>query len=279
MPTTEIPITAIQPDPQQPRKAFDSQAISSLAASIKRNGLINPITVRRTDKGFVIVAGERRWLAAKKAGVQAIECRVLNTSAEDAKGQILAENLHRRDLNGVEEAEGIVEFQRVHGLTVEQTAEALDLLPAQVSACQRIVDLPDSVKIAAALARMPRSQMTALFRDKEPAEMLQKIHDLKNQIITGTGGGRRRSSNADDRKDDVPAAAAKLVRMLSKDHHLEGKLEREKAGYVLKIYLPNPAALQNLLGALTKRSEMLNGWGPVQPSRSKQIQPNPTKSK
>jgi ParB/RepB/Spo0J family partition protein len=106
----QIPTLAIKPDPNQPRKDFDSAALIELAESIRRNGLLQPIAIRKNGHGYIIIAGERRYRAVCSLGWEEIDCIVYEGSEKDAKELQLVENINRADLNPMEVAEAYQEF-------------------------------------------------------------------------------------------------------------------------------------------------------------------------
>ncbi len=115
----------IRPNPRQPRRIFDERGLRELAASIRRHGILQPLTVRRAGGGWELVAGERRLRAAKMAGLEAVPC--IETKADEGESALLAliENLQRRDLHYFEEAEAIAAYIRESGVTQEEAAAAL----------------------------------------------------------------------------------------------------------------------------------------------------------
>ncbi len=144
---SELPVKSIEPNPNQPRKAFSQQAMDELAESIRQHGVITPITVRETKKGrYQIIAGERRWRAARQAGLEHIPAMVLQ--AEDGKVMELAliENLQRQDLNPIEEAEGYELLMRQFGLTQEEVAHRVVKSRPAVANALRLLALPDEVR-------------------------------------------------------------------------------------------------------------------------------------
>ena len=118
-----LPLREIEPDPEQPRKTFDEQALGELAASIAEHGLLQPIAVRPHGVGrYLIVAGERRWRASRMAGLTEVPVIVKDVTDEQAMELALVENLQREDLDPVEEAAGIRELMTRCDLTQEQAA-------------------------------------------------------------------------------------------------------------------------------------------------------------
>lgn len=139
-------VSEIEPNPTQPRKHFDPEALAQLADSIARHGLLQPIAVRETDSGFYqIIAGERRWRAAKMAGL--IEIPAIQYDMDDRKAAELAliENLQREDLNPIEEALAFRSLIRDYGMTQEETAQQIGKSRSAVANSMRLLELPDAV--------------------------------------------------------------------------------------------------------------------------------------
>lgn len=140
-----LPIEQIRPNPAQPRKIFEPEALRELAASIERYGILQPLTVRRSGGEYELVAGERRLRAAKLAGCTEVPCIFL--SVDDAQSGMVAlvENLQRRDLDYIEEAEGLLRLMRLYGLNQEQTAERVGKSQSAVANKLRLLRLSPAV--------------------------------------------------------------------------------------------------------------------------------------
>ena len=123
--TKKLPLAKIEPNPDQPRKVFDQVSLDELAESIRLHGVITPITVRKGEKDgyYQIIAGERRWRAARQAGLEDIPAMVLEAGEDEVMELALIENLQRQDLNPIEEAEGYERLMKQFGLTQEQVAK------------------------------------------------------------------------------------------------------------------------------------------------------------
>lgn len=142
----EIPLSAIAPDPDQPRKFFDEEELQLLAQSIKDKGLINPILVRHNPEHpgtYIIIAGERRYRASLLAGLLSIGASV---STGDPAELSLVENVQRQDLNPVEEAEAIDSLMRSHGYTQEAVAAVLGKSRVAVTEILSILKLPEDIR-------------------------------------------------------------------------------------------------------------------------------------
>jgi ParB family chromosome partitioning protein len=143
----EVPLAEIQPNPSQPRTQFDEEALASLAASIRELGVIQPVLIRpRSDGGYELIAGERRWRAAKRAGLQAIPALVRTVADQSSLEQALVENLHRQDLNPLEEAGAYQQLIEDFGLTHDEVANRVGRSRAAVSNTLRLFQLPTAIQ-------------------------------------------------------------------------------------------------------------------------------------
>ena len=141
-----INLNDIKPNASQPRKVFDEEALSDLADSIKEHGVIQPILLRPSKKGYELVAGERRWRAARLAGLKEIPAIVRDLDEKTNAFYALIENVQREDLNAIEEAEGIKEIIDKYGLTQEETSKVVGKSRPYVSNALRLLSLPQEVK-------------------------------------------------------------------------------------------------------------------------------------
>lgn len=145
---TTLPLREIEPDPEQPRKKFDEDALADLAASIQENGLLQPIAVRpkRIGTGYLIIAGERRWRAARLAGLTEVPVLIKDVTDEQAAALALIENLQREDLDPIEVAEGCRQLIEKYGLTQETAAKRLGKSRSAVTNSLRLLGLPEDVR-------------------------------------------------------------------------------------------------------------------------------------
>lgn len=141
-----LSVADVMPNPGQPRKTFDKEALETLADSISKYGVLQPITVRRhTDGKYLIIAGERRWRAAQLAGLKDIPALVIEADDRLAAELALIENLQREDLNPIEEAEGYQSLITDYGFTQEEIAEAVGRGRATIANSVRLLDLNPQV--------------------------------------------------------------------------------------------------------------------------------------
>lgn len=142
----EIPLGQIQPNPKQPRQVFDEDELAELVHSIREFGLLQPIVVRETPEGFELIMGERRWRAASKAGLKQIPAIVRETSDADMLRDALLENIHRIQLNPLEEAAAYQQLLEEFGVTQEQLADRLGRSRPVITNAIRLLNLPVAVQ-------------------------------------------------------------------------------------------------------------------------------------
>ena len=142
-----LPISQVEPGLNQPRKRFDEQALADLADSIREHGIIQPLTVRRLNSGYYqIIAGERRWRAAKQAGLAEVPAVILEADDKKVMELGLIENLQREDLNPMEEAEGYLLLLTDYGMTQEEVARRMGKSRPAVANALRLTALPPAVR-------------------------------------------------------------------------------------------------------------------------------------
>lgn len=158
-----IPTNVIVPNPFQPRRDFDEETLAELAASIARHGILQPLLVRAHGTGYQLIAGERRWRAARRAGLPAVLCRVLELDDRAVFEATIEENLKRKDLGVLEKAQAFQDYLDRFGSTVEQLAAQLSLDRSTVSNYVRLLELPDEVKQALATEKITAGHARALL--------------------------------------------------------------------------------------------------------------------
>lgn len=142
-----VPLQRVEPNPLQPRRTFDGEALQALADSIAEHGIIQPITVRQLDSGYYqIIAGERRWRAARLAGLSEVPVVVIEADDKKAMELALIENLQRQDLNPIEEAQGYHSLINDYGMTQEQAASRVGKSRPAVANALRLLSLAPEVR-------------------------------------------------------------------------------------------------------------------------------------
>lgn len=142
----ELKITDIEPNKEQPRKNFNQEKLQALAESISQHGVVQPIIVKKKDKGYTIIAGERRWRAAKIAGLKTIPAIIKELSSRETMEIALIENLQREDLNPIEEAEAYQKLMDEHGLTQEALSKLVGKSRAAIANSVRLLTLSEKIK-------------------------------------------------------------------------------------------------------------------------------------
>jgi ParB family transcriptional regulator, chromosome partitioning protein len=175
----ELPIGSITPNPQQPRKDFDDAALRDLSASLRQSGVLQPVVVRRFGDGYQLVVGERRWRAAKLAGITRIPAVIREASDAESLELALVENLLREDLNPMEEAEAYQRLLAEFGWTQEELAQRVARDRSSVANCLRLLKLPELIQADLRAGRLTMGHARALLSLDSPAEQLR----LREQIL------------------------------------------------------------------------------------------------
>lgn len=179
-----IPNEQILPNPNQPRQVFDQGELVNLAISIRMNGILQPITVRQTEKGYELVSGERRLRASRIAGMASVPCIVIDVNTLKSAVFSLIENLQRQNLGYFEEAVAIEKLMRDFGLSQDEAARRLGKAPSTVSNKLRLLTLPEEVRAVLSENNLSERHARALLKLKEEEVMpiLKKIVDRKLNI-------------------------------------------------------------------------------------------------
>lgn len=175
-----IKVHDITPNVNQPRKIFNEEKLDELALSIKENGIIQPIVVRKKSKGYEIVAGERRWRASIKAGLDQVPCLIRELSDEQNMLIAIIENMQREDLNPIEEAEGLRQMTENFGLTQEQVSKSVGKSRPYITNSMRLLKLPDYIRESVADGRLSAAHGRTLV----PVEDENKRRTLWEKIIS-----------------------------------------------------------------------------------------------
>ena len=169
-----VPISKVEPREGQPRIKFDEDALAELAESIASYGILQPITVRKLDSGYYqIIAGERRWRAARIAGLKEVPVQIIEADDRRAMELALVENLQREDLDPIEEARGYRRLMDDFGLTQEEAAQAVGKSRPAVANSLRLLTLGKEVLALVSSGDLSAGHARALIALKDPAEQLQ----------------------------------------------------------------------------------------------------------
>lgn len=199
----ELPVDAIAPNPRQPRTVFDEEALAELVFSIKEIGLLQPVVVREIAPGsYELIAGERRLRASREAGLDRIPAIIRATDDDDLLRDALLENLHRANLNALEEAAAYQQLLSDFGCTQDELARRIGRSRPQVSNTLRLLKLPPDVQRRVAAGVLSAGHARALLSLDDPADMevlaariVQEglsVRSVEEIILVGDGDGRAR---------------------------------------------------------------------------------------
>ena len=249
----ELPVGSIRPNPYQPRTVFEEEGIRELAGSIRRHGILQPLTVRKRGEEWELIAGERRLRAAKLAGLEKVPC-VLSGADDDTSALLaLVENLQRRDLHYLEEAAAIAAYIRKTGVTQEEAAARLSRSPSALANKLRLLRLGEQCQSLLVEHHLTERHARALLRLEEEEERLKAVkliakHHLNvaqtEQYIEGRLAAMQ-STPAPRRAfilKDVRLFLNSLDRglRLVREAGIEAQAEREETeeGILLMIHIP-----------------------------------------
>ncbi len=249
---TRLGIEQIEPNPNQPRKVFDKEFLKALSDSIKKNGLIQPIIVKKTGAKYQIVAGERRWRASAQAGLKEVPVRVLE---KDSVFLPLVENLQRENLNPIELAQAYQKLLEEHKLTQKQLAQQLGLARATLANHLRILNLPREVRALILNKELSLAVAKILLQEtKASAQIKWARHFAKNK--TGVreaqsllAGKKRKSA---DRTKKQKLWQTQALNKIQSTQGVKAKLKFQKKGGELRLRFFSDEELRHLMDLLLK---------------------------
>ena len=176
----EIELSHIEPNPNQPRREFDEEALQELAASIREIGIIQPITLRKVaDDRYQIIAGERRWRASQLAGLKAIPAYIRTVEDENVMEMALIENIQREDLNAIEIALAYEHLAETTGMTQERISERVGKSRAAVTNYMRLLKLPAQVQMALKNKEIDMGHARALLALDSPSIQIKLFKEIQ----------------------------------------------------------------------------------------------------
>jgi len=257
----EVAVDRIDPNPFQPRRAFLPEKLKELADSIRASGVVQPVLLRRSGERYQLIAGERRWRAARQAGLTVIPALLREIGDRDALELALTENLLREDLNPLEAAQGYAALQQKHGLSHEEIAERLGLDRSTVTNTLRLLRLPPEVQrmieeraISAGHARalLGLESETAQLR---LAQLIVKqglsVRQAENLVALRGSKSSKKNEGVDAPKLDpnVRAAVLEMERALGTRVKVQGDEKRGK----IEISYYSPEDLNRIYEWIVKR--------------------------
>lgn len=233
----EVAIADIEPNPLQPRREFDEEALSELADSIAQLGVIQPITLKRREDGkYTIISGERRWRASQRAGLESLPAYIREVDDENLHAMALVENIQRQDLNAIEIALGMQRLIDECGLTQEAMAEKVGKKRSTVSNYMRLLNLPSEVQLAlkegiismghakAIAGIAPEEQLKALKKCIKKALSVRQMEMLARKLNEAPA----KSTANDD--EEYPESYSQLVDEFERVFAENISIKRTKSG-------------------------------------------------
>lgn len=203
----------VRPNLRQPRKEFDDDAISELSISIKEKGVLQPLIVRRSGSGYEIIAGERRWRAAQKAGVNKVPIIIKEATDGEAIELALIENLQRQDLNPMEEATGYRQLIEDFGLTHEDVAARIGKDRSTITNQLRLLKLPEEAQKALVQGEISAGHARALLSLESASDMKAALDAIRKQklsvrnteaLVKKMSGAAKKVAKAEETQDEDP---------------------------------------------------------------------------
>jgi ParB family chromosome partitioning protein len=251
----EIPVDRIHPNPRQPRKRFDPAGLDELTESIRASGVIQPIVVRREGDGYELIAGERRWRAAKQAGLERIPAVIRDATNAQSLEIALVENLLREDLNPIEAAEGYRQLLADFGWTQEQLGQRIGKDRSSVANALRLLKLPASIQDDLRGGRLTMGHALSLLALTSAEEQLK----LRDQILAHSWSVRATEADVKRRRPgggtphrrsaELAAFEGALQRALMTRVRIVGNDRRGR----IEIVYATPEELERLGGLLGGR--------------------------
>ncbi|MGN1030334.1 MAG: ParB/RepB/Spo0J family partition protein [Butyricicoccaceae bacterium] len=241
-----IPLRKIEPNKAQPRRTFEEEALQELENSIRRHGVLSPITVRATQNGFYqIIAGERRWRAARRAGLESIPAMVVEADDQTMMELAMIENLQREDLNPIEEAEGFRSLIDDFGMKQEVVAERVGRSRSAVANSLRLLSLSDEIRAMLSEGKLTAGHARAVLAIQDESKREQAAKTIaESGMSVRQAEAFAKKQNKPDKPDKQPVPSfevnyyediqKKLESSLGRKVHVSGK--KNKGTIELEFY-------------------------------------------
>jgi ParB family chromosome partitioning protein len=251
----DVPLESLEPNPYQPRTAMEPQALAELARSIRESGMVQPILVRPHGRGYQIIAGERRWRAARQAGLERVPVTVREVPDDQLLELALVENIQRAELTPVEEAQAYHRLQEEFSLTQEQVAVKVGKDRSTVANTLRLLRLPAEIRALIDARQLDAGHARALLAlddgesrlelAREAARRGLSVREVERRVALlrapPRGTAARRDANTRAAEEKLRAALGTRV-----------MISRRGRGGVIRVAFGNEAELQRLFEALVR---------------------------
>ncbi len=261
--TGEILLSKVKPNPDQPRTHFKPEEIEELASSIKKEGLLQPILVRKVGDHYQIIAGERRWQACKSLGMKTIPVRFWLADSDKALELALVENVQRSDLNPIEEAYGYKRLMERKGMTQSEVAQTVSKGRSTIANALRLLDLPEEAqqllfeeKISAGHARailsIPSAEGRKTLTNKLVAE---KLSVRETEAIARLLSGRDQSKEGAAKRLPTPPSFKKAARGLSRLLSAPVRVKTVQGKNKIEIQFKDEEELERIMEAISSNTQ------------------------
>jgi ParB family transcriptional regulator, chromosome partitioning protein len=258
----EIPVTAVSPNPRQPRRTFDEDALEELADSIREVGLLQPVVVRATGGGrYELIMGERRWRASQRAGLTEIGAIVRDTPDTDLLRDALIENLHRQQLDPLEEAAAYQQLLDDFGATHEQLAQKIGRSRPHISNTLRLLNLPPAVqkRVAAGVLSAGHARALLSLNDAGAQERLAhrivaeglSVRAVEEIVSVGTEDTKQKPRSSRPGKAPTAPALERLANRLSDIFETKVKVELGRHKGKIVVEFASMDDLDRIIDAMT----------------------------
>ncbi|HUT79030.1 MAG TPA: ParB/RepB/Spo0J family partition protein [Polyangia bacterium] len=254
-------VDRIRPQPGQARRRFDKEALEALVETIREVGMIQPLVVRRTGDGYELIAGERRWRAAQLAGLAEVPVVIKDVTDSEAFVMGLIENLHREDLNPIEEAEGYSRLIEEHGLSQADISAKLGRDRSTVSNSLRLLKLPEEVRALVIDGDLSEGHARALLQAPSPASMIalaRKVVALGWSVrvaereARGAAGGAGKAGAGRGKKPAESAQVRSLSERLERALGARVRIDDRKGHGTLRISYTSYEELDGILDRILR---------------------------
>ena len=259
-PTNEVDIDSIEPNPNQPRTSFKKEELEELGESIKKNGLLQPILVRKNGEKYEIIAGERRWQACKNIGMKKVPVIIREADDDETIMLALVENIQRTDLNPIEEAYGYRRMMERGKMTQSEVAQAVSKGRSTIANALRLLELPEDAqqllyeeRITAGHARAILSVPTKEGRRKLTDKLMEsQLSVRETEAIARLLSGKKETKQ--EQKPKAPKSYKTVARTLSDTFATTVKIKSVKGKNKIEIEFKDEADLERLFRAMTNSS-------------------------
>ncbi|MDQ7032146.1 MAG: ParB/RepB/Spo0J family partition protein [Desulfonauticus sp.] len=245
MEVTFLDLALISPNPHQPRQVFDSEALKTLADSIQSKGVLQPILVRPKGEKYEIIAGERRFRAAQIAGLEKIPAIIKNLSDREALLLALVENIHREDLNPIDQAKALLKLKKEFDLSQEELAQKVNLSRSQVANLIRLLSLPEKIQNLLLEGKLSTGQARALIGIDDPNVLENLVQEILEKNLTVRDVEKKVRQCKQNKK--VDELLSNLEKQLQKSLPIKAKCRGTKDKGKIILEYANPEELKKIL--------------------------------